>query len=62
MQMMTTCHNKVMKYKGTLKVRKSDKKNLKQLGILKMRCKTILYEQKCEKLRELTSNDKETET
>ena len=51
-----------MKYKGTLKVRKSDKKNLKQLGILKMRCKTILYEQKCEKLRELTSNDKETET
>ena len=27
-----------------------------------MRCKTILYEQKCEKLRELTSNDKETET
>ena len=66
MRMMMTCHNKVTKYKRTLKVIKNyknpKKKIPKQLGILKMRCKTILYEQKCEKLGELTSNDKELET
>lgn len=62
---MTNCHTKAMKYERHKKTRITKKKTLKKtkpLENLKMRYKTILYKQKCEKQSELTLNNKKGKT